>query len=150
MQYRLPAGLGPSLKTWPRWPPQRRHTTSVRIMPWEVSSFSRTFSAANAMTLLVYAALGAVLFFLVLQLQTVSGYGALEAGRRLTVDFVVDGNIRFGLDAVKGVGYQAVGTRGRRLKEGATEMKMPTSTSGPTPSRRRWCASWFAAASSSP
>src|SRR5689334_22606290 len=40
----------------------------------------RTFSAANAMTLLVYAALGAVLFFLVLQLQTVGGYGALEAG----------------------------------------------------------------------
>jgi hypothetical protein len=40
----------------------------------------RTFSAANAMTLLVYAALGAVLFFLVLQLQTVGGYSALEAG----------------------------------------------------------------------
>jgi EmrB/QacA subfamily drug resistance transporter len=40
----------------------------------------RTFSAANAMTLLVYAALGAVLFFLVLQLQTVAGYTALEAG----------------------------------------------------------------------
>ncbi len=40
----------------------------------------RTFSAANSMTLLVYAALGAVLFFLVLQLQTVGGYGALEAG----------------------------------------------------------------------
>jgi EmrB/QacA subfamily drug resistance transporter len=40
----------------------------------------RTFSAANLMTLVVYAALGAVLFFLVLQLQTVSGYGALEAG----------------------------------------------------------------------
>ena len=40
----------------------------------------RTFSAANAMTLVVYAALGAVLFFLVLQLQTVAGYGALEAG----------------------------------------------------------------------
>ncbi|NPC98156.1 MFS transporter [Nocardioides sp. zg-DK7169] len=40
----------------------------------------RTFGAANAMTLVVYAALGAVLFFLVLQLQTVSGYGALEAG----------------------------------------------------------------------
>jgi hypothetical protein len=41
---------------------------------------SRTFSAANVMTLLVYAALGAVLFFLVLQLQTVGGYGALAAG----------------------------------------------------------------------
>ena len=40
----------------------------------------RTFSAANAMTFLVYAALGAVLFFLIIQLQTVSGYGALEAG----------------------------------------------------------------------
>lgn len=41
---------------------------------------SRTFSAANVMTLLVYAALGAVLFFLVLQLQTVGGYGPLGAG----------------------------------------------------------------------
>jgi EmrB/QacA subfamily drug resistance transporter len=41
---------------------------------------SRTFSAANVMTLLVYAALGAILFFLVLQLQTVSGYGPLAAG----------------------------------------------------------------------
>jgi EmrB/QacA subfamily drug resistance transporter len=40
----------------------------------------RTFSAANSMTLLVYAALGAVLFFLTLQLQTVSGYGAFLAG----------------------------------------------------------------------
>ena len=41
---------------------------------------NRNFSAANAMTLLVYAALGAVLFFLVLQLQTVGGYGPLGAG----------------------------------------------------------------------
>jgi EmrB/QacA subfamily drug resistance transporter len=41
---------------------------------------SRDFSAANAMTLLVYAALGAVLFFFVIDLQTVLGYGALEAG----------------------------------------------------------------------
>lgn len=41
---------------------------------------NRTFAAANLMTLVVYAALGAVLFFLVLQLQTVSGYGALRAG----------------------------------------------------------------------
>lgn len=41
---------------------------------------SRAFSAANAMTLVVYAALGAVLFFLVLQLQTVAGYDPLAAG----------------------------------------------------------------------
>ncbi len=40
----------------------------------------RVFNAANSMTLLVYAALGAVLFFLVLQLQTVAGYSPLRAG----------------------------------------------------------------------
>ena len=40
----------------------------------------RTFSASNAMTLLVYGALGAVSFFVTLQLQTVGGYGALAAG----------------------------------------------------------------------
>ena len=41
---------------------------------------SRQFSAANGMTLLVYAALGAVFFFLTLQLQTVLGWGPLPAG----------------------------------------------------------------------
>jgi EmrB/QacA subfamily drug resistance transporter len=41
---------------------------------------SRTFSAANLMTLLVYGALGAVLFFLVLQLQVTLGYDAVQAG----------------------------------------------------------------------
>jgi len=41
---------------------------------------SRQFSAANAMTLLVYASLGAIFFFLTLQLQTVLRYGPLEAG----------------------------------------------------------------------
>jgi EmrB/QacA subfamily drug resistance transporter len=41
---------------------------------------STQFSAANAMTLLVYAALGAVFFFLTLQLQIVLGYGPLLAG----------------------------------------------------------------------
>ena len=30
MQYRRPVGGGPSLKTWPRWAPQRRQVTSVR------------------------------------------------------------------------------------------------------------------------
>jgi EmrB/QacA subfamily drug resistance transporter len=49
------------------------------MMPLSLFS-SRNFSAANAMTLLVYAALGAVMFFLVIDLQTVNGYGALEAG----------------------------------------------------------------------
>lgn len=49
------------------------------MMPVELFG-SRQFSAANAMTLLVYAALGAMLFFLVLQLQTTVGYGPLRAG----------------------------------------------------------------------
>jgi hypothetical protein len=38
------------------------------------------FSVANAMTLLVYGALGAMTFFLVLQLQVSLGYSPLEAG----------------------------------------------------------------------
>jgi MFS family permease len=41
---------------------------------------SRVFSAANAMTFLVYGALGSVLFFLVLQLQVSVGYDAIGAG----------------------------------------------------------------------
>ena len=41
---------------------------------------SRQFTGANLMTLIVYGALGAVLFFLTLQLQTVLGYGPLLAG----------------------------------------------------------------------
>lgn len=58
------------------WLERRR---SEPMMPTSLFA-SRQFSAANAMTLVVYAALGAVLFFLVLQLQTVAGYGALAAG----------------------------------------------------------------------
>ena len=41
---------------------------------------SRTFSVANAMTVLVYGALGAMSFFLVLQLQVVVGYTPWQAG----------------------------------------------------------------------
>ncbi|MDO5740838.1 MAG: MFS transporter [Ornithinimicrobium sp.] len=41
---------------------------------------SRIFSAANAMTFLVYGALGVVFFVLVLQLQVAAGWSALAAG----------------------------------------------------------------------
>jgi EmrB/QacA subfamily drug resistance transporter len=41
---------------------------------------SRVFSVANAMTLLVYGALGAMTFFLTLQLQVSLGYSPLQAG----------------------------------------------------------------------
>jgi EmrB/QacA subfamily drug resistance transporter len=55
------------------------HRTTHPMLPLDLFA-SRVFSAANAMTLLVYAALGAVLFFLVIDLQTVLGFGALQAG----------------------------------------------------------------------
>lgn len=41
---------------------------------------SRLFSAANIMTLCLYAAIGGLLFMLPVQLQTTLGYDALEAG----------------------------------------------------------------------
>ncbi|CAN5180301.1 MFS transporter [soil metagenome] len=53
--------------------------TEHPVMPLELFR-SRMFSAANAMTLLVYGALGAFSFFLVLQLQVVVGYSPLLAG----------------------------------------------------------------------
>lgn len=44
---------------------------------------SRQFSAANAVTLLVYAALGGIVFALVMDLQIVAGYSPLVAGSAL-------------------------------------------------------------------
>lgn len=41
---------------------------------------SRVFSAANLMTFLVYGALGAMMFFIVLQLQTSAGFSPLASG----------------------------------------------------------------------
>lgn len=49
------------------------------MVPLELFS-SRVFTAANLMTFLVYGALGAVIFLLVLQLQVTAGYTPLEAG----------------------------------------------------------------------
>jgi len=55
------------------------HRTAHPVMPLHLFG-SRLFSVANAMTLLVYGALGAMSFFLVLQLQVVLGYTPLQAG----------------------------------------------------------------------
>jgi EmrB/QacA subfamily drug resistance transporter len=44
---------------------------------------NREFSAVNAATLVIYAALSAVIFFLVLTLQVVAGFSPLEAGSAL-------------------------------------------------------------------
>jgi EmrB/QacA subfamily drug resistance transporter len=44
---------------------------------------SRQFSGANAMTMVVYGALGGAMFLVVLELQNFMGYSALEAGASL-------------------------------------------------------------------
>ncbi len=49
------------------------------MLPLDIFS-SRQFSAANAITFVVYAALGGVFFLLVIMLQVVLGYSAIEAG----------------------------------------------------------------------
>ncbi|NUO59313.1 MAG: MFS transporter [Hamadaea sp.] len=51
----------------------------VAMMPMSLFR-SRTFSLLNAYTVVVYGAMGGLLFFLAIQLQTVAGYSALEAG----------------------------------------------------------------------
>lgn len=52
------------------------------MLPLEVFG-SRTFTAANLVTFAVYAALGGVLFLVVLDLQVVAGFGPLGAGSAL-------------------------------------------------------------------
>ncbi len=56
---------------------ERRHRDA--LVPMHLFG-SRTFSVANALTVLVYGALGSMTFFLVLQLQVVTGWSPLEAG----------------------------------------------------------------------
>ena len=52
------------------------------MLPLDVFE-NRQFSAANAITLVIYAALGGVFFLLVVHLQVAVGYSALEAGAAL-------------------------------------------------------------------
>jgi EmrB/QacA subfamily drug resistance transporter len=56
---------------------ERRHHDA--LVPMHLFA-SRTFSVANLLTLLVYGALGTMTFFLVLQLQVVTGWSPLAAG----------------------------------------------------------------------
>jgi EmrB/QacA subfamily drug resistance transporter len=55
------------------------HRSAHPLVPMHLFA-DRLFSVANAMTLLVYGALGAVMFFLVLQLQMVAGFAPWQAG----------------------------------------------------------------------
>ncbi len=57
----------------------RERRARMPVLPLSLFS-SAQFSAANAVTFVVYGALGGVLFLLPIQLEQVSGYTALEAG----------------------------------------------------------------------
>jgi len=67
----------------------------------------RDFAAANALTLLLYAALGGSLFFVPLNLIQVQGYGATGAGASL-LPFIV---IMFALSRITGQLVDRVGAR---------------------------------------
>ena len=57
-------------------------TVAAPMLPLELFR-SRTFSAVNGVTFLIYAALGGVFFFVVVQLQVVSGFSPIAAGLSL-------------------------------------------------------------------
>jgi EmrB/QacA subfamily drug resistance transporter len=76
------------------------------MLPLEVFA-SRQFSAVNIVTFVVYAALGAVFFLLVLELQVVSGFSPLEAGLALVPTTV----LMLLLSARSGALAQRVGPR---------------------------------------
>ena len=72
-------------------PPRRRAASFLSFLVWEargtdalmlpLESFRRrNFTAGNVETFAMYGGLGVVFFFLVLFLQQVAGYDALEAG----------------------------------------------------------------------
>lgn len=60
----------------------RERRAADPMLPLEVFA-SRQFTAANAVTFVVYAALAAAMFLLPIQLQRVVGFSALEAGTSL-------------------------------------------------------------------
>ncbi len=68
---------------------------------------SRVFSAANMMTFLVYGAIGAMTFFLVIQLQISAGFSPLESGLA-TLPLTV---LLFALSARMAVLAQRIGPR---------------------------------------
>lgn len=76
-QLALPGLVAAVLGALGFWLVERR--VAAPMVPFGLFA-NRTFTGANLMTLLVYAGLGAMGFFLALQLQVTLGYGALAAG----------------------------------------------------------------------
>lgn len=84
----------------------RQRRIAHPMMPLSLFA-SRTFSTINAVTFVVYAGLGGLMFFVVLQLQTVSGFSAFAAGISL-LPFTV---IMLALSATSGRIAQKIGPR---------------------------------------
>ena len=81
-------------------------TAEQPMLPLEIFR-SRQFSAANAVTFVVYAALGGVFFLLVITLQVVLGYSAIASGAAaIPVTFIM-----LGLSARAGALAQRIGPR---------------------------------------
>ncbi len=66
----------------------RERTTADPMLPLGIFA-DRQFSGANLTTLAVYGALGGFSFFLVIQLQTVLGYDAVESGASIVPSILV-------------------------------------------------------------
>jgi EmrB/QacA subfamily drug resistance transporter len=84
----------------------RQRRVANPMMPLDLFR-SRTFSTINAVTFAVYAGLSGLMFFVVLQLQTVSGYSAFAAGVSL-LPFTL---IMLALSATSGRVAQRIGPR---------------------------------------
>ena len=71
-------------RVWPRWSASSWSSPASSTRCCRSSIFSsRQFTAANAVTFIVYAAFGGVFFLLVVQLQVVAGFSPLAAGTAL-------------------------------------------------------------------
>jgi predicted MFS family arabinose efflux permease len=66
----------------------RERSAREPMLPLDIFR-SRLFTATNAVTFAVYAAIGGVFFWLVLQLQVVAGFSPLEAGLALIPTTVI-------------------------------------------------------------
>jgi EmrB/QacA subfamily drug resistance transporter len=91
----------------------RPQSRTPPMMPLDVFA-SRQFTAVNVVTFVVYGALGAVFFLLILELQVASGFSPLQAGTALLPATV----LMLGLSSRAGALAQRIGPR--RLMAGGT------------------------------
>ena len=94
---------------------------------------SRQFTVANIVTFVVYGALGAVLFLLVLHLQVVAGFSPLAAGTSLLPITL----IMLALSARSGALAARIGPRLQMTAGPADRRLRPAADAADRPGRRR-------------